>query len=146
LKAEGIKKGLRSREPFLIKGLNLYLSGRNDGSFQSGDGLFFKEKNCFEGFNLRVKLNGEEVCPGKSRKFSLKGSLAELRFPFPAAGLAIILQQIISPGADALLLEYHFLNTHEEEKDLELELMFSIDELRGKTSFDERKAAFISRL
>jgi len=146
LKVKSVKKGLRSQEPFFIKGLNLSLSERKDGSFQADDGLFFHENKCFDGFNLKVKLNGKDLCPGKSRNFSLEGSWTEIRFPFPAVGLVIILQQFIPPGADALLLEYHFLNTHEEEEDLELELMFSIEGLRGKTSFDEKKAAFISRL
>ena len=146
LKAEGVKKGLRSREPFLIKGLNLFLSGRKDGSFQAGDGLFFKGEKCFEGFNLKVSRNGTEVPPGKGSNFSLTGSLAELRSFFPEADLSIIRQQFIPPGADALLLEYHFLNTRGEEEALELELEFFLNGLRGETIFDKKKGAFISSL
>lgn len=145
MKAVGVKKGLRSREPFLIKGLNLFLSGRKDGSFQAGDGLFFKGEKCFEGFNLKVSRNGREVPPGKGSNFSLTGSLAELRSFFPEADLSIIRQQFIPPGADALLLEYHFLNKREEEEALELELEFFLSGLRGETIFDEKRNFFVFR-
>lgn len=146
MKTGGKKKGLRSKEPFLIQGRSLALSERKDGSFQAEDGLFFKGEKCFEGFNLKVSRNGTEVSPGKGGNFSLTGSLAELRSFFPEAVLSIIRQQFIPPGADALLLEYQFLNTREKEEPLELELEFSLDGLRGKTSFDEKKGTFVSSL
>ncbi|MFH0801538.1 MAG: hypothetical protein V2A78_04010 [bacterium] len=143
MKVKGVKKGLRNSEPFLIKGVNLKLSGRKDGSFQSGDGLFFKGEKCFEGFNLKVSRNGTEVPPGKVGNFSLTGSLAELSSFFPGAGLSIIRQQFIPPEADALLLEYHFINMREMEEAVELELEFYLDGHSEEIVFDEKKIFFV---
>ncbi len=141
-------KGLRSKGPFLIEGPNLALSGRRDGTFQKGDGLFFNGKKLLDGFHLDIRLDGEEACPGKGRRASVKGPWAEIRLPFAGAGFSLIRQQFISPGADALLLEYHFLNEYPEERelefDLEFSLEFSLDGLRGKTCYDEKTGSFIS--
>jgi hypothetical protein len=143
LKDKQTVKGLRSIGPFLIEGPNLALSGRRDGSFQKGDGLFFNGKKILDGFHLDIRLDGEEVLPGKGRRSSVKGPWAEIRLLFAGAGFSLIRQHFISPEADALLLEYHFLNEYPEERELEFDLEFSLDGLRGKTCYDEKTGSFI---